>query len=439
MVESKLNKIDIFSIVLGAIIGWGSFTLPGTKFLREAGVINTAFGLILGVICIIIIEKNYEFMLSCDIDEGGEFSYTYKNMGKNHSFVVGWFLTLAYFTMIPLNATAFPLVIKRVFGNILEFGYLYEVAGYDVYLGDIIVSSMIILIFALINIKGLKKTSKVQNFIILNLVLMVMLVFMGMVIKGDKSSFVNTYIRSYSFDLGEIAKVFAITPFAFVGFDAIPQLCKNFKLSPKRASMVAITSLLIGAAIYNILNIITALAYSPEEAMVLEWATGSAVFETLGKVAFLMLIVALCAAVWSGINGFMICSSKLLGGIALHDMLPAQIGHINKDGVFNKAILFITGASLIAPWFGRQVIIWIVDMSSLGAAIAYFYVSLISFRICPSTQGKVFGIIGIMVSILFVLLILLPMSPAFLGKEALILLFLWIGIGVIFYLKKCRN
>ena len=30
--KSRLTKLDVFSIVLGSIIGWGSFMLPGTKF-----------------------------------------------------------------------------------------------------------------------------------------------------------------------------------------------------------------------------------------------------------------------------------------------------------------------------------------------------------------------------------------------------------------------
>ena len=148
MKEIKLNRIDIFSIVLGAIIGWGSFMLPGTKFLKESGVINTFLGLFLGVICIIIIEKNYLIMMQTHDEEGGEFSFTYNNLGKKHGFIVGWFLTLAYFTMIPLNATAFPLVIKKIFGGILEFGYLYNVAGYNIYLGEILTSSIIIIAFA---------------------------------------------------------------------------------------------------------------------------------------------------------------------------------------------------------------------------------------------------------------------------------------------------
>ena len=314
--KKSLGKFDIFAIVLGAIIGWGSFMLPGTKFLKEAGVINTALGLILGAICIILIEKNYAVMINSQDEEGGEFSYTYNNMGKKHGFIVGWFLILAYLSMIPLNATAFPLVVKKLIGPVFEVGYLYTIAGYDVYLGEIILSTFIICLFAYVNIKGISGTSKIQNIIILALISSVSIVFIGMVFEGDKTAFMNNYISNYKFDLGGIAKVFSITPFAFIGFDAIPQLSKEFKFSKKKASFVAIVSLLIGTLIYNLLNIITALAFSPSEAVALDWAAGSAVIQVLGKWAFLLLIIALCAAVWSGINGFMICSSKLLGSIA---------------------------------------------------------------------------------------------------------------------------
>ncbi|GAA0738421.1 APC family permease [Clostridium oceanicum] len=435
MNENKLSKIDMFSIVLGGIIGWGSFMLPGTKFLKESGVINTFLGLVLGVICIIIIEKNYLVMMKSHDEEGGEFSYTYNRLGKKHGFIVGWFLTLAYFTMIPLNATAFPLVIKKLFGGILEFGYLYNIAGYNIYLGEILISSITILTFASLNLKGIKKTSKIQNVIILSLISVVLVVCIGMFIKGDRTNFTKSYISNYSFDLSQIIKVFAITPFAFIGFDAVPQLSKEFNFSKKKASLVAIASLTIGVLIYNILNLVTALAYSPKEAMNLDWAAGSAVLSTLGKGFFILLIIALSAAVWSGINGFMICSSKLLGAIANYKMLPPKMAKVNKNGVFKSAIIFITIISLIAPWFGRKVIIWIVDMSSLGASIAYFYVCYAVLKQSKNKVTKTVAMVGTVISIVFIMLLLLPISPAALSKEAMIALITWCVIGAIAYLK----
>ncbi|HFL3828612.1 TPA: APC family permease [Clostridioides difficile] len=433
--KSNLRKIDVFSIVLGSIIGWGSFMLPGTKFLKEAGVINTAFGLFLGAICIIIIESSYKIMMENHEEEGGEFSYTYNNYGRTHGFIVGWFLLLAYLTIIPLNGTAFPLVIKKIFGNILEFGYLYSIAGYEVYLGEILISSLIVILFSYLNIKGIKESSRVQNIIAFTLVTLVFVIFIAMLLKVDKDIILNNYIYNYKFDLGEVLKVFAITPFAFVGFDAIPQICREFDFGAKKASIIAIISIIMASIIYNILNITTALVYSPEEAYILDWALGTGVLITLGKFGFLLLVIALSAAVTSGINGFMICTSKLMGSIANYNMIPKKYGYINKNEVFKNSIIFATIISLIAPWFGREVILWIVDMASLGAAIAYMYVSLIAFKMEKNKFRKSMSFLGVMISILTILLLLIPTSPAALGKESLIALGLWIGLGIIFYIK----
>ena len=439
ILDKKLNKIDVFSIVLGSIIGWGSFMLPGTKFLKEAGVINTTIGLFLGALFIIIIQSSYYIMLENHNNEGGEFSFTYKHCGRNHGFIVGWFLLLAYLTIIPLNGTAFPLVIRKIFGDVFQFGYLYSIAGYQVFLGEIILSNLIVLLFAYINIKGIKESAKVQNVIALVLVSLVFIVFTIMYIKVDRTKFLNNYIYNYKFNLGHVLKVFAITPFAFVGFDNIPQICKEYEFGPKTASIIAVLSVLIGASIYSILNLTTALVYTPEEALALDWALGSGVLVTLGKFGFLLLVIALSAAVTSGINGFMISTSKLMGSISNHKMVPEKYGYVNENGAYKNAILFATTISLIAPWFGREVILWIVDMSSLGAAIAYFYVCLIAFRLGDNLFRRTMSALGVGASLLTILLLLVPGSPAALGRESLIALALWVVLGIIFYMKVVSN
>lgn len=431
----SLSKLEVFSIVLGSIIGWGSFMLPGTKFLKEAGVINTTIGLFLGALFIIIIQNSYYIMLENHNEEGGEFSFAYKHCGRNHGFIVGWFLLLAYLTIIPLNGTAFPLVIRKLFGDVFQFGYLYSIAGYKVYIGEIIISSLIVILFAYVNIKGIRESAKVQNMISLTLVLLVLTVFISMFIKVDRTDFLNNYIYDYQFNLGEVLKIFAITPFAFVGFDNIPQICKEFDFGAKKASLIAVASVSIGSLIYSILNMTTGLVYSPEEAMALDWALGTGVLSVLGRFGFLLLVIALSAAVTSGINGFMISTSKLMGSISNHHMVPKRYSYVNKNGVFKNAIIFATAISLIAPWFGREVILWIVDMSSLGAAIAYLYVCFIAFRLGKTMFRRVVSLLGVVASLMTVALLLIPPSPAALGKESRIALALWVGLGIAFYIK----
>ena len=86
--QKKLGAGEVFAILLGAIIGWGSFMLPGSQFLYNSGVINTSIGLFCGTMAIIVIERSYWYMLQQDIDEGGEFSYILIFMGRKNAFIV---------------------------------------------------------------------------------------------------------------------------------------------------------------------------------------------------------------------------------------------------------------------------------------------------------------------------------------------------------------
>ncbi len=435
--RKKLNKIDILALALGSIIGWGSFTLPGSKFLQESGIINTAIGLTLGGTVIIFIQMGYQIMMANHHEDGGEFSYTYNNMGKENGFIVGWSLTLCYISMVPLNATAFVLVLKKLFGSGVDFLYLYEVAGYPVYLSEIIIASLIILIFAYINIKGLKVSSKVQNISILLMVLNAIIVFVYMFLNTDHSLIKNTYILNYSFNISEVARIFAIAPFLFVGFDVIPQVSTELNFEASKATGMAILAIFAGVVFYNLLNITTGLVYTPQKALQEEWALGTAVLDNMGYIGFILLVISLAGAVAGGINGFMLGSSKLIGSLSKYKLIPEKYSIENQNGVFENGVKFVTLVSLIAPWFGRKVIIYIVDMSSLLASIAYFYVCFIGFKITDGPK-RFLSLTGALVSMLFIGLLVIPGSPSRLGLPSMLLMLLWAILGFFYYKKYSK-
>ncbi len=427
----KLSVPEIFAMVLGAIIGMGSFTLPGTKFLSTAGIINTTIGLFVGTMFMIVIEKSYRFMMSQNITAGGEFSYTLKNMGKKHGFVVGWFLFLAYLTLIPLNALAFPIVVNFLFPDLLSFGYLYTVAGDDIYIGEVLVACSLIILFTIINLIGVKNSGKVQKYIVACLVGSVFIVLIFMLLNADFVAFNNNYISNYNFDLPSIIQIVAVTPFLFIGFDVVPQLINELGVSSGKASTIAVVGLLFGMSIYMILNFMTGLGFSAQEVSGLEWALGSSVVNIVGNWAFVLIVIGLASAVTAGINGFMVSSTKLIGSMGSEDIMPKSFSVLNKSGVAKNTIYFIALIGIGLTFFGRNAIIWVVDMCSFGAAITYFYVCFITARKGDKNSVKIFGYIGAAISAGIALLLLLPVSPARLSFEPLILLAIWIVTGLI--------
>jgi amino acid transporter len=154
MTEQKLSRslspLSVWSLALGSIIGWGAFVMPGNLFLESAGPLGTAIGLGIGAVIMIIISLSYGYMIQRYPVAGGEFAYTYKSYGKHHAFVCAWFLGLSYLSIVPLNATALALISRYMFPGILQHGYLYTIAGWDVYLGEVILASFALIFLGLL-------------------------------------------------------------------------------------------------------------------------------------------------------------------------------------------------------------------------------------------------------------------------------------------------
>ena len=121
-----------------------------------------------------------------------------------------------------------------------------------------------------------------------------------------------------STSFGAIVSVVAVAPWAFVGFDSIPQAAEEFNFSPKKVNIIMIFSILFGGSVYVILNTITASIMPWEELLTkgYDWPTGEAVEFIMGKTGLLFLGIALVCAVLSGIIGFYMATSRLLFSMA---------------------------------------------------------------------------------------------------------------------------
>jgi amino acid transporter len=255
------------------------------------------------------------------------------------------------------------------------------------------------------------------------MVLNAIIVFVYMFLNTDHSLIKNTYILNYSFNISEVARIFAIAPFLFVGFDVIPQVSTELNFEASKATGMAILAIFAGVVFYNLLNITTGLVYTPQKALQEEWALGTAVLDNMGYIGFILLVISLAGAVAGGINGFMLGSSKLIGSLSKYKLIPEKYSIENQNGVFENGVKFVTLVSLIAPWFGRKVIIYIV--------------CFIGFKITDGPK-RFLSLTGALVSMLFIGLLVIPGSPSRLGLPSMLLMLLWAILGFFYYKKYSK-
>ena len=434
-----MSPVDVWGLALGAIIGWGCFVLPGTTFLPKAGPAGTAIGMLIGALLIIVIAISYGYLIRNYPLSGGEFVYTKEAIGKRNAFVCGWSMILAYWSLIPLNATALALISRYLFPGIIQQGFLYQIAGWDVYAGEVVLASVAIIVMALINIRGIKQAAWMQTAIALTLVGCILIITFLVFSVSDWSNMNPGFPDGRRWWRG-VFSIVAMAPWAFIGFDCIPQSAEEYNFSHKKSTFIMISAIVVAAILYIAVCAVTAVGVEPWQELLERrnnWPTGFVVRNTIGLAGIIVLGIAMFCAVVSGMNAFYISTSRLMYAMANEGSLPKWFGKLSrKYGTPINAIIFTMVMSLFAPWFGREILIWIVDMTSVGAAIVFAYTTA-SAAIIGKRNGHlkntVTGIIGCIFSLFFLSLLVIPGMPGYLSFQSRIVLLIWIAIGVAFY------
>jgi amino acid transporter len=255
---------------------------------------------------------------------------------------------------------------------------------------------------------------------------------------GIGNEFTMTFINGQKIELQNILMILSIAPMLYVGFDCIPQVAEELDFAAEDASKLAIFSILVGALIYCSILFFTSFGVTLDDVTngKISWATGHTVEYYFGKIGLWSLALALLSAIIAGINGFYMASSRLLFAMARGKILPEFIGKLDpKYHTPKNAILFILAISLIAPWFGRNVLGWIVGTSSVGASIGYLYTSLSSYKLYKAEHGRVYlpSIFGSVAGVIFLILLLTPGLKSSLSMPSAIIVFVWGLIGYSFY------
>lgn len=478
--QRQLSPMHVWALAFGCVVGWGSFINPGKKFLPNSGVAGTAIAMALGALVMIVIAFSYAYMVPKYPKAGGEFTFTKACFGKLPAYVCGWFLVAAYLTNVPMNSTAIGLIVDGLDGplDILKWGFHYQIAGFDVWAGEMLLAMGILILFGVLNILGVEKAGVIQTVLAALLGLSVLTLTVAALISSkatlsnmapwwgfDKTAAVNalangTYTTADVFARQEasgitsaILATFAIAPWAFVGFDTIPQAAEEFKFSYKKVSLIMIVAIVFGCFVYTANNTIAAAALQNWPDLIVEsqstpWLLLTAAERLLGLPGKLLVGVAVSCAVLSGIMGFYLASSRLMYSMSRDGYLPKWFGIIDeKHGTPKNALLFCILVSLSGPIMGREALGWFVDMSAIGASIGYFFTcasSLVTMR--RDGDGtrflKTVAVIGVAISSVFMILQLVPipgLSGVHFCTESYLLLVVWVVLGAVFYLTQRRS
>lgn len=452
--KKVMSTTDILVVAFGAMIGWGWVVSSG-RWIQNAGVIGTLIGFIIGGIMIYFVGMTYAELTPAMPKVGGEHVFSYKAFGPTGSFICTWALILSYIGVVCFEAVSLPTIIQYIFPSFSQ-GYLYTVAGSDVYLTGVILASLCTIGIIIINILGIKAASIFQTILTVTIAAVGVILVVASAINGEPSNLDGQIIIGEGFgSIKNILSVAVVAPFFLFGFDVIPQVAEEINIPLKKIAKVLLLSIICAVAFYGLVVFAVGYAMNTEDIANAMQGSGLVTATAMEKVfnsavmAKILIVGGLCGVVTSW-NSFLIGGSRAIFSMAESRMIPGRFSMLHKKHKTPvNALLLIGVLSLAAPFFGRTMLVWISDAASFACCLAYCMVSM-SFVILRKKEPelhrpfmvkhyKFVGVTASVLSGLMVVLYLIPGSGCSMTIEEWIIVGGWAILGLVFYIICKRH
>ena len=433
-----LGRRDILALAFGAMIGWSWVVLTGA-WIGSAGTMGAITAFVIGGVAILLISLIYAELASALPFAGGEHVYSERALGSGASFICTWGIILGYASVVTFEAVALPTVLDSLIPG-LDKVYLWQIAGWDIYLSWVLVGVLGAAIMTVVNVLGVRMVALVQSVVVIAILLVGVLLVSGAVVTGDISNMQPLFKDG----VAGITLVLVMVPFMFVGFDTIPQVAEEVDLPFRDIGVVLIASVAMAIVWYGLIILAVGLVLDPTAINASTTVTAEANARIYGEVGGTVLLVAGLAGIITSWNAFILGGSRAIYALANSGLLPKFLGQLHpKYHTPTNAIVLLGVLSALGPFFGRPALVWVVNAGSLGIVIAYVMVTW-SFLVLRNREpsldrpykvpfGQFVGSLALVLAIAMTLLYL-PGSPAaLLWPQEWGIIIAWIILGGLLY------
>ncbi len=440
-----LGRKEVLALAFGAMIGWSWVVLSGT-WIYSAGTVGAILAFLFGGLVMLVIGLTYAELASALPFAGGEHVYSHRALGTGASFICTWAIILGYVSVATFEAVALPTVLDSLIPG-LDKVFLWQVAGWNVYLTWVLTGVTGTVVITILNIRGVRMAAIVQSAVVLVILIAGILFVSGALLAGDAIN-MQPLIKE---GVSGITLVLVMVPFLFVGFDTIPQAAEEIDLPFKDIGSVLMVSVLMAIAWYSLIVLGVGLVLDQAAlGSAGDVVTAEAGARIYGEFGSTILLLAGLAGIITSWNAFIIGGSRAIYALAQSGLLPSFLGTLHPQyRTPRNAILLIGALSAIGPFFGRPVLEWLVNAGGLGIVVAYAMVAL-SFLVLRRKEpnldrpykvpfGYMVGSTALILSIGLGILYL-PGSPSALQwPEEWLIVITWSVLGILLFALSFRS
>ena len=457
--KAGVSAIDFFCIGFGAIVGVGWAVSINNWMAGSGGPLPAAFGYVLALVMMIPVALCYCELCSMLPVSGGGMAYAFRAYGDNLSFVSGWAAFGAFITIIPWEAIYVVDVLSILFPQLKAGSPLYNLAGADIYIGHIIVGTVISVILYLINRKGVTSSASLQRFLCFALVGAGILAMIFSVFKFDVANYQPVYenigMGSHHSFLGGSFAILASAPFFLAGFETIPQGIESAGGNPKSVGKTVVLTVVLSCLFYALLLATLGGAFPWREFVRFDSPAAALLFKEIypgfiGKTLYMLILVGAICGLLTTWNGFMMASSQILMAMSRVSIVPNVLAkqHPKYKTPINALKVSLV-ASLAGPFLGSGLIGSLTTFSAAGYVVSWAITAFCLIKLRKTEPDlerpymipggvKTAWFAGIVMVVLLILLFI-PGQPVYMGSMAVMLFVGWMIIGVVLFVLDYRQ
>lgn len=345
----RLGYFPLYNIVVANIIGAGIFTTSGILL----GEVNHTLIMILiwlfGGLIAISGALSYSELGIAMPQAGGEYTFLSRLYHPSIGFLSGWVSFIAGFSApIAASAIGFSEYFYRAIPIIPVTGPWSEISPSTF---KQLLAICVIVLFTFIHARGLNLGSRIQNFLtILKIALLVMLIVGGLTLgKGDWNHFsMNQPLVANlnSLKAGGLSLLWVM--FAYSGWNAATYIGSEVKNPRKNIPKALITGTLTVVALYFLLNIFFVYAIPPEQMKGVVSVGGLAVANAFGVRAESIISLLISFALFSSLSAYLILGPRVYYAMSRDGYFFTSFARVtNHNHAPSRAILLQGALSVV--------------------------------------------------------------------------------------------
>ena len=346
-------------------------------WLNEAGTLGTVIAFSVGGLAIALVGLTYSELASAMPRAGGEHIYTRRALGNHWSFACTWALLFSYLNVCLFEAVALPTAISYLWPDI-SLGTLWTILDSDVDIGFVLIGSGAAAAVTWVNYLGIRTAAIAQTIVTGLIICAGLLLFSGAAFDGQLAN-AQPWIATPA---SGVLAVLIMVPAMLVGFDVIPQSAEEIDLPPQQLGKLLVVSVFCAVAWYLLIAVSVGLGLTAQQRADSSMATADAASSLWSNVsggnwAGTFLVLGGIGGILTSWNAFIVGASRVLFALAESGHVPAVFMRLHpKYKTPYVGILVIGILSMLAPLFGRTILVWLINSGSLAVTIAFIFVAI---------------------------------------------------------------